>query len=172
MVSPQSRDSKDLSDLQDHVLERAKERGQSGKSLRPSQPHEEVNVKRQRGKLAILPILVALCSLTSLAKDRDWTTGTLVASEMERETRIVTIPPVVGSRQSAPMIATVPNDLTLYTIDDGKYVFVVSRQIMRPLKLTVNTPVKFAIEKRYCYLLDEEGKEHKLLVEKKTLKTN
>ena len=132
-------------------------------------------MKRQRGKLLILPILVALCSLTSLAKDRDWTTGMLMDSEMERGTRIVTIPPIVGSGQS-PMIATVPNDLTLYAIDDGKYVFVVSRRILtvreKPLELTVNSPVKFAIEKSHCYLLDEEGKEHKLLEEKKTLKTN
>lgn len=74
------------------------------------------------------------------------------------------------------MIATLPNDLTLYTIDDGKYLFVVSRRMTKkhdkPLDLTVNAPIKFAIEKSDCYLLDEEGNEHKLTVEKKTLKIN
>lgn len=74
------------------------------------------------------------------------------------------------------MIATLPNDVTLYTIDDGKYLWVVSRRITKkhekPLDLTVNAPVRFAIEKSDCYLLDDEGKEHKLVVEKKTLKTN
>jgi len=38
--------------------------------------------------------------------------------------------------------------------------------------VTIDTPVKFAIEKKTCYLLDEEGEEHKLTVERKTLKTN
>jgi hypothetical protein len=42
----------------------------------------------------------------------------------------------------------------------------------KPLEVTVNAPVKFAIEKGDCYLLDDEGKEHKLMVEKKILKTN
>jgi hypothetical protein len=74
------------------------------------------------------------------------------------------------------MIATLRNDVTVYTIDDGKYLWVVSRRMVKkhdkPLELTVNAPVKFAIEKGDCYLLDDEGKEHKLMVEKKILKTN
>ncbi|MGB8066047.1 MAG: hypothetical protein WCF26_29460 [Candidatus Sulfotelmatobacter sp.] len=74
------------------------------------------------------------------------------------------------------MIATLRNDVTLYTIDDGKYLWVVSRRMVKkhdkPLNLTINAPVKFAIEKGDCYLLDDEGKEHKLMVEKKILKTN
>ena len=74
------------------------------------------------------------------------------------------------------MIATLRNDVTLYTIDDGKYVWVVSRRMIKkhdkPLNVTINAPVKFAIENADCYLLDDQGKEHKLVVEKKTLKAN
>lgn len=118
-------------------------------------------------------LFLVVCSVTSLAKDHAWTTGTLVDSETERGTRTVGIPSTIGS---GPMIATLRNDVTLYTIDDGKYLWVVSRRITKkhdkPLDLTVNAPVKFAIEKSDCYLLDDEGKEHKLVVEKKTLKTN
>jgi hypothetical protein len=77
---------------------------------------------------------------------------------------------------SGPMIATLRNDVTLYTIDDGKYVWVVSRRMIKkhdkPLNVTINAPVKFAVENEDCYLLDDQGKEHKLVVEKKTLKTN
>jgi len=77
---------------------------------------------------------------------------------------------------SGPMIATLRNDVTLYTIDDGKYVWVVSRRMRKkhdkPLNVTINAPIKFAVENEDCYLLDDQGKEHKLVVEKKTLKTN
>jgi len=118
-------------------------------------------------------LLLVVCSVASLAKDRAWTLGTLVDSETERGTRTVGIPSTIGS---GPMIATLRNDVTLYTIDDGKYLWVVSRRMVKkhdkPLNLTINAPVKFAIEKEDCYLLDDEGKEHKLVVEKKTLKTN
>ena len=69
-----------------------------------------------------------------------------------------------------------PNDVTVYAIDDGKYLWVVSRRItkknQKPLDVTVNAPVKFAIQTNDCYLIDDEGKEHKLVVEKKTLKAN
>ena len=71
---------------------------------------------------------------------------------------------------------TLRNDVTYYTIDDGKYVWVVTRHMTKkddkPLNITVNSPVKFAIEKKVCYLLDEQGEEHKLTVERKTLKSN
>jgi hypothetical protein len=116
-------------------------------------------------------LLLVVCSMLSLAKDHAWTTGTLVDSETERGTRTVGIPSTIGS---GPMIATLRNDVTLYTIDDGKYLWLVSRRMVKKndksLELTVNAPVKFAIEKEDCYLLDDEGKEHKLVVEKKTLK--
>jgi hypothetical protein len=118
-------------------------------------------------------LFLVVCSVASLAKDRAWTTGTLVGSETERGTRTVGIPSTIGS---GPMIATLRNDVTLYTINDGQYLWVVSRRMVRnhdkPLNLTINAPVKFAIEKGDCYLLDDEGKEHKLTVEKKILKTN
>jgi hypothetical protein len=42
----------------------------------------------------------------------------------------------------------------------------------KPLNVTINAPVKFAIENEDCYLLDDQGTEHKLVVEKKTLKSN
>jgi hypothetical protein len=130
-------------------------------------------VTRLRRSLLFSLLFVQFCPVLSHAKDRAWTIGTLVASETERGTRTVGIPSTIGS---GPMIATLPNDVTLYTIDDGKYLFVVSRRITKkhdkPLDLTLNAPVKFAIERSDCYLLDEEGKEHKLVVEKKTLKAN
>jgi hypothetical protein len=118
-------------------------------------------------------LLIGILSAGSLARDRTWTTGTLVNSETQRGTRTVGIPSSIGS---GPMIATLRNDIMLYTIDDGKYVWVVSRRMIKkhdkPIEVTINATVKFAVENQDCYLLDDQGKEYKLVVEKKTLKTN
>ena len=60
-----------------------------------------------------------------------------------------------------------------YTIDDGKFVWELMRTMTsrgdKPLRVTVNTDVQFAIEGYDAYLKDEDGKEHKLSVWKKTL---
>lgn len=118
-------------------------------------------------------LFVGIFSAVSTAKDRAWTTGLLVNSETQRGTRTVGVPSTIGS---GPMIATLRNDVTLYTIDDGRYVWVVSRRMIKkhdkPINLTINASVKFAIENQDCYLLDDQGKEYKLVVEKKTLKAN
>jgi hypothetical protein len=118
-------------------------------------------------------LFLGIFSAVSAAKDRAWTTGILVNSETQRGTRTVGIPSAIGS---GPMIATLRNDVKLYTIDDGRYVWVVSRRMLKkhdkPINVTINAPVKFAVEDQDCYLLDDQGKEHKLVVEKKTLKTN
>lgn len=61
-----------------------------------------------------------------------------------------------------------------YTIDAGEYVYTAGHFHFRgndtALPLVVNTKVKFAIKKDKFYLVDDEGKEHKLKLEKKALK--
>jgi hypothetical protein len=118
-------------------------------------------------------LFLLVFSGASVSKDRAWTTGTLVNAEIQRGTRTVGIPSLIGS---GPMIATLRNDVVLYTIDDGKYVWVVSMRMIKkhdkPINVTINAPVKFAVDNEDCYLLDDQGKEHKLVVEKKTLKTH
>jgi hypothetical protein len=98
-------------------------------------------------------------------------TGTLVNADTERDTRTVGIPP---TPITGPKVATLRNDVTFYTIDDGRYLWIVSRRMTKkddkPLNVTIDAPVKFAIEKKVCYLLDEQGEEHKLTVERKRLK--
>ena len=124
-------------------------------------------------RLLFSALLLVVCSPPCAAKDRAWTTGTLVNSVTERDSRNVGVPPTIVT---GPKVLTLRNDITYYTIDDGKYVWVVSRRMTKkedkPLRVTVDTPVKFAIEKKTCYLLDEQGEEHKLTVERKRPKTN
>lgn len=42
--------------------------------------------------------------------------------------------------------------------------------VRKPAKLTVNTSVKFAVEKQKLYLIDEDGKEHEMSIIKQTLR--
>jgi len=118
-------------------------------------------------------LFLVVCSPSFPAKDRAWTTGTLVNMETERGTRTTGLPPTIVT---GPKILTLRNDVTYYTIDDGKYVWVVTRRMTKqddkPLNVTINAPVKFAIEKKTCYLLDDQGEEHKLAVERKIVKSN
>ena len=122
-------------------------------------------------RLLFCALLLVVCSPPFPSKDRAWTSGTLVNAVTERDSRTVGVPPTIVT---GPKVVTLRNDVTYYTIDDGKYVWVVSRRMTRkddkPLRVTVNAAVKFAIEKKTCYLLDEQGEEHRLVVEKKALK--
>ena len=124
-------------------------------------------------RLLFCALFLVVCSPPFQAKDRAWTTGTLVNAQTESDSRAVGVPPTIVT---GPKIVTLRNDVTYYTIDDGKYVWVVTRRMTKkddkPLRVTVDTPVKFAIEKKTCYLLDEQGEEHKLTVERKRLKTD
>jgi hypothetical protein len=124
-------------------------------------------------RLLYIALVFVLFSAVFVAKDRAWRTGTLVDSQTQSGTRTVGIPPTIIT---GPKIKTLRNDVTFYTIDDGKYVWVVSRHMTKaedkPLNVTINAPVKFAIEKKDCYLLDDQGEEHKLALERKILKTN
>ena len=61
-----------------------------------------------------------------------------------------------------------------YTIETAAYVYevnlvLVNDRAKRP-SLTVNSPIKFAIEKSNFYIKDEQGKQYKLVLDKKTLK--
>jgi hypothetical protein len=122
-------------------------------------------------RLVCCALFLVVCSPPSRAKDRAWTSGTLVNAVTERDSRDVGVPPTIVT---GPKVVTLRNDVTYYTIDDGKYRWVVIRRMTKkddkPLRVTIDTTVKFAVEKKTCYLLDEQGEEHKLTVERKTLK--
>ena len=62
-------------------------------------------------------------------------------------------------------------EVASYTIETGEYVYVVKRKVGhrdKPLLVTVNDPVRFAVEGQDFYLVDEQGKEHKLLLDRRT----
>jgi len=78
---------------------------------------------------------------------------------------------IVGSTHS---VSTRRDDRMYYIIDDGGMVWELYRTMTspgdKPLRVTVNSPVQFAIEGDDAYLKDEDGKEYRLTVNKKTAK--
>jgi hypothetical protein len=114
------------------------------------------------GLLAVLTVI----STQANSKDRDWKTGTLTDIQSQTGTWMEGKHP----RNS---------EIISYQIETSEMIYVakqISVQVIRlapdpkPLGLTINGPVKFAIEKSDFYLQDENGKEHKLILEKKIAK--
>jgi hypothetical protein len=116
-------------------------------------------------------LLFALCSVLLFfsamqAKDKkpiEWRTGTLLDTSTQRGTRLV------GDKDG---VYEARRDQSYYEIDDGdKYIYVVRRSMTarwdKPIPLTVNGPVKFALAGDDMLLIDEKGKQHRLAIEKK-----
>jgi hypothetical protein len=107
--------------------------------------------------------------LAAQGKDKkpiEWHTGTLLDSTTQRGTRLV------ADKDGA---YEARRDNSFYEIDDGeKYVYVVRRSMTarwdKPIRLTINGPVQFALAGDDMLLLDEKGKQHRLAIEKRILK--
>jgi hypothetical protein len=126
--------------------------------------------------------LIALSAALALAtpKDRDWQTGTLLdtadniyfgrAYSRPADTTMSFGDPRTGSELHVGTRSAGDNFvLDQYVVESETYVYLV--QIMRvksekPLKLTANMPLKFAVEKKKLWLLDAGGAEHQTTIAK------
>jgi hypothetical protein len=128
--------------------------------------------KISRMKHALL--LLCFCTL-ALAKDspREWKTGMLVDVTMEKNSKLAGTMAGANGNFSG-VIAQRRDDSTYYHIDAGDLTYIAKRTLThrrdKQVKVTVNAPVKYAISGDDLYLLDEDGKEHKLSVEEKIAK--
>lgn len=141
-------------------------------------------------KRRYLVIAFVLAFLTSFMwsgeKERDWQTGKVLDTEASREF-VGTVGDVTtkGEARASGNRATYQgksstSETAVYrvyntVIIEGKTHGYVARQQKRfrwskVANLTVNGPVKFAVEKRNLYLIDDDGKEHKLEIVKQVLK--
>jgi hypothetical protein len=61
-----------------------------------------------------------------------------------------------------------------FVIEGEKYVYMAQERLKwrwsKPANVTVNGPVKYAVEKRKLFVMDEESKEHEMDIVKKTLR--
>lgn len=118
-----------------------------------------------RGSTLLCFVTLALIAVAA-DKPLDCKTGKLIDVRTERGSRLV------GTlNQTGGELAQRRNDATYYQIDAGEIIFTAKRTLTRrgdkQLDVTVNAPVKFAIQKDELYLMDEQGKSHKLAIEKK-----
>lgn len=114
----------------------------------------------------LITIMLAMLMLASvaIAKEHDWQEGKLIDISSE--------PYVVGGVFEGTG-SVQQRERIKYRIDDGTYIYTAShihRRRDNALPLTINAKVKFAIEKSRFYILDEDGEDHELKLEKKVLK--
>lgn len=123
-------------------------------------------------RILVLNLLLAL-SVPLLAKKPvlDWRTGTLLSVQMEHGTRVVSS---TNTYTHDTTVGSARNDATFYEIDAGDFIYVAKRTLYlrhdRQLHVTTNASVKFALSGDDFYLMDDEGKEHKLTLEEKRAK--
>ena len=106
--------------------------------------------------------------LTASEKNRNWQTGKLLDIEMSR-----VFAGMQGSAEDYSHTATYRVYETL-TIEGDSHIYVARRGLRwrwsKSLDLAVNASVKFAVEKRKLFVIDEDGKEHELSITKRVLK--
>jgi len=128
--------------------------------------------------LALLPAMT-LCA----EKARSWQSGKVVDTERSRY-----FAGTVGSGNATGTIQdngtyqgnTTTSQTAVYrvyqtfAIEDGTQVYLAEERLRwrwsKSANLTVNGPVKFAVEKRKLYVIDDDGKEHEMEIIKHVLK--
>lgn len=135
--------------------------------------------------------LLVLLLLTTTAtfgaeKKRDWQTGKVLDSERSRYfAGKVGSANTTGSAQANGNYGTYQGNTSssqtavyrvfeTFVIEGETTVYLAQERLRwrwsKAANLTVNGPVKFAIEKRNLYVIDEDGKEHEMEIVKKTLR--
>jgi len=142
---------------------------------------------RHSFQLSVVCLTVALTVASQAAeKARNWHTGKVIDSQSNRY-----IAGTVGNANTTPGMgepggpfATFPKTTNssqravyrvnvTFTIEAEQYVYEAQERVRkssRAANLTVNGPVKYAIEKRKLFVIDEDGKEHEMELVKKILR--
>jgi hypothetical protein len=125
--------------------------------------------------MRICPILLLLTVLHAVAAkvpDSSWQTGILTDLVDETHTVNTEYEHAYGTHRhstSTESSYTIPH----YIIETDKYIYEAIANggyRRRVLNLTVNSPLKYAIVGTAFYIQDEDGKERKMTILKKTLK--
>ena len=122
---------------------------------------------------AAIVLALTLISFSAIAKDHKWQTGTLFDMTSEKGKTLVGHYHAQNGYANGHLRER-RDDATYYSIESGDMIYIVKRTLTsrgdKQLNLTINGPVKFCIEKEDVYLLDDDGKEHKLSLESKRIK--
>jgi hypothetical protein len=135
-------------------------------------------------KLRKILTLCLVLTLVVLAKaqNRDWLTGTLLETEqqkvLEGSTSNRTSSGSGNNGNYSQDSTTTKTDnydtYQVFTIGSGQTTYVAREHLFfpwsKPTLTTVGAPVKFAVEKNDLYVMDAEGKQHKMGIVKIALK--
>jgi hypothetical protein len=119
-------------------------------------------------------------------KQRDWQTGKVLDSQRSRY-----FAGTVGSSNTTGNVDVSGDSATYrgqtsgsqtavyrvfetFLIEGEQYAYLAQERLRwrwsKPANVTVNGPVKYAVEKRKLFVIDEDGKEHEMEIIKKTLR--
>lgn len=132
---------------------------------------------------AIIGLLCLTFCLVAAEKQRDWQTGKVLDSERQRyfagtvgnSNTNGTVNSSGGySGYSSGSQTAVYRVFETFVIEGDQYVYLAQERLRwrwsKAANVTVNGPVKYAIDKRKLYVMDEDGKEHEMEIIKKTLR--
>jgi hypothetical protein len=131
-------------------------------------------------------LLLILTTAFAATKERDWQTGKVVDTERNSYfAGTVGSTNTTGTAQANGNYGTYQGTTTTshtavyrvyetFIIEGDTYAYVAQERLRwrwsKPANLTVNGPVKYAVEKRKLYVIDDDGKEHEMEVMKRILK--
>jgi hypothetical protein len=127
--------------------------------------------------ISLIALAIALAATGSSAfggkkeKIRNWQIGRLLDSQRSKDAVGAVDRPPIGfdNRHRTSVVYQIQDT---FVIETDKLTYTVSEIVQsgKPANLTVNGPVKFAIEDTTLYLMDESGKEHRTEIVKKVLR--
>jgi hypothetical protein len=127
--------------------------------------------------------VLSCVTVLGAAKQRDWQDGKVLDSQRSRyfagtvgdSTSRGTVDDSGNYRgQTDGSSTAVYRVFETFVIEGDKYVYLGQERLRwrwsKAANLTVNGPVKYAVEKRKLFVMDEDGKEHEMEIVKKTLR--
>lgn len=139
-----------------------------------------------RSLVAAVFILVFVQVAVGAEKKRDWQTGKVLDSERSRYfAGTVGNANTYGTAQANGNYGTYQGNTNTsqtavyrvfetFLIEGETHAYLAQERLRwkwsKPANLTVNGPVKFAVEKRKLFVIDEDGKEHEMEIVKKVLR--
>lgn len=133
-----------------------------------------------------LTFLLTTVSLGAKQKEHDWQQGKLLSTDEDRYfAGTISSANTAGTVDESGGYGTYSGQTTgsqtavykvyqTYVIESESYVYVAKERLRwkwsKPAKLTINAPMRFAVEKDKMVILDEDGKVHETRITKKILK--
>ena len=139
-----------------------------------------------RSSIAVVLLLALTHTAAGAEKKRDWQMGKVLDSQRNSYfAGTLGNANATGTAQASGDYGTYQGNTTIsqmavyrvyetFLIEGETHAYLAQERLRwrwsKPANLTVNGPVKFAVEKRKLFAIDEDGKEHEMEIVKKVLR--